>query len=197
MHVFSARSERCTLLIGDSITAGVVNKLVQVEVKCIPGADFRRIENTLFEPSFDLQHYDLTVIHAGTNEVRRNSVQTIVGNFKKIANRFRSQHPNGWLGFSCIIPRPCDAEFINKKVIDINQEIINWVNQNKCLYFRTFTVFRKGGKPDRDMFKPDMLHPSLTGKHGKVSGAHKLQSFFNHQLSDGMLLPRARKLLDA
>ena len=150
----------------------------------------------MFRPSFRLYQYDLTIVHGGTNEININRPETIVNNFETFAEKYEEVNPDGWLGYSCMIPKPCGGIFVDEIIQEINQEIIRYCDENRILHFRTYGIFSKNGKPDCSVYKYDLLHPSIERENDeKPCGAEKMQGFFNHQLSDSVLLPRARRLL--
>lgn len=176
----------------DSILAGLVDKLIWTRVVCMPGAKFCQLESILFDDEF-VKQFDLVIFHGGTNEIKSREPEQIVDGFVQLTRRFRRVHPKGWLGFSCLIPRPCDEDFTRDRVIQVNRMIMEWSKVNKVVVLRTFGPFMKEGQTDVSMYKPDWLHPSVYGMY--PTGADKLVGFFNHQLSDSVLLPRVKDLV--
>lgn len=198
VHVFlfiAGRDHRRTLICSDSIFAGAAEFIKRAKVVVMPGARLHQIGDHVLHEEFDIQQFNLTIVHAGTNDIHRKSVEEIVDTFKRQVKRFRRLHPKGWLGYSCIIPRPCDSENINNKVAEVNRSILEWGSKHQIVVLKTYAPFTFGGKVVLEFYKKDLLHPGLHSSSAKgVSGARRLADFINQQLSDSVLLPRIRQL---
>ena len=92
---------------GDSILRDVSSS-ENIKVDCWPGRKLEQLATDLKEPKrYDLKSYEVVIVHGGTNDLARKSVESMMHFVRSLVESYRSKY-SGHIGFSCIIPRPRD-----------------------------------------------------------------------------------------
>lgn len=121
----SSQSNISSYVIGDSILKDLhphkLDWTKSTKVRTLSGRTLEGIRAVLMTQ--DLSSLDSLIIHAGTNNVPRNTGPDIVSLFADIINEIRYRYPNLNIFISTILPREDDKT-------QLYQDKINYVNEN-------------------------------------------------------------------
>ena len=64
----------------------------------------------------------------------------------------KDMFPDSVVGMSAILPRPCDFEKSNPKILRVNRGLSDLCSRMRVQFIHTYRYFMKGGKPLRELF---------------------------------------------
>ena len=160
-HSVADKHRSTTLLLSDSIMRNI-GFLPNTDVVVYPGRRIEFFDSLLRAKADKLGQYKLVVVHAGTNDIQRQSKQQILDSYDRVIRTFKAIHTQGQLAISCILPRPRDEHWSGEKVKHINKYLIAHCRENGVLCFRTFSPFLSRNRARRDLFR-DGLHLNEQG----------------------------------
>lgn len=151
------------LFIGDSIIKRL-NYIYNVRTVSFRGASIEELTQLISGSHVPfLQHKSVVIIHAGTNNIIKDSIGTILSKLDKLLQVFASKICNPHLVLSLCIQRPIDFNVTGPKVFALNKALqareIPWGMNT----IPTYTVFQKNNMVQFHMFNSDGLHPRPYG----------------------------------
>lgn len=130
------------------------------------GYGYDYLENTLWR----LQHGELdgakakvVVVHIGTNNAHKNSVEDIVGGIDGILKEIRRSQPQATIILMGIFPRGPKPDAIREKLASINKQLATLDGKDHVRFVDiTAKLLQPDGSITREMMG-DYLHPSAVG----------------------------------
>ena len=169
-HWRATHSRKYTI-IGDSLIKNI-KQLRFTEVQAFPGAN----TNTLYRKlgrSDDVQlDFDIVVVAIGTNDIENRiiSPERHAQEISEVIRLILRENPACKLGISEIVPRLCDSDELNRRVIEFNRAVkqickhFRKDENRKVWYLSTSARFLKNGTLISNLFERDGLHLSCRGQ---------------------------------
>ena len=173
-------------IIGDSIVK-FLKITNQADVLSFPGVNIDRLFWKIKLGKVNLSHYKVIVLHVETNDLTGSSVEEIVSSYSRLLDLVRSLNKAATVGVSSIIPKPCEPEKENLRIVQLNRELKK-VCAKKGAYFipsyRPFVV--KNQQINTELYAKDKLHLNHKGSVklrnnmvGNIKSLHGLRSTSN------------------
>ena len=109
-------------IIGDSIVK-FLKITNQADVLSFPGVNIDRLFWKIKLGKVNLSHYKVIVLHVGTNDLTGSSVEEIVSSYSRLLDLVRSLNKAATVGVSSNIPKPCEPEKENLRIVQLNREL--------------------------------------------------------------------------
>ena len=157
-------------LISDSICKNV-KYTKSLFIQAFPGATIERLTWMMRMNLVYFKNYRVVVLHVGTNNVNRDSVDLIIEKMKKLVVATQRINPKAKIFISGIIPRYKDDEIHRLKVLDINKYLVEMCKDMNCRFLRTYRPFLCKGACRQELYAKDGLHLNY-------KGTQELKGFF-------------------
>jgi len=170
------RTEGRSLLIGDSNVSRIRSYLntdtgmrerygtgSQLVVSAFPGAKIETVESKLSVLLSVGTEVKQVIIHAGTNNVGRDSLEEIETKFRNVYEEVRKYQPGCEVVFTSLLPRG-DCKMKNDMAMQVNNLLERLVSHLEgARYVDCTNIFMVEGLIDTSMFSKDGLHVSKKG----------------------------------
>ena len=112
------------LVLGNSIFKFIKVTNHQTDIISFPGATIDRLFWKIKLGQLPIHRYKIIIFHVGTNDfANKISVQQILSKLRRLVNLVKYLNSSVIIGISALIPRPCDSESKNSKLIEMNKYI--------------------------------------------------------------------------
>jgi lysophospholipase L1-like esterase len=113
---------------------------------------------------YDINRFSHIILHFGTNDVQKYSVDVITCKFRNLIYSVRRKNPDISILISSVLPRPTDFDILGEKVVAINNRLVGICKEEQVQFIKSFRRFLHQGKPKRDLFSiRDALHLNDAG----------------------------------
>lgn len=157
------RRKRRVVVIGDSLLRGTEAAICRPdqqvrEVCCLPGAKVRDVAERLprlFKPT---DSYPLLLIHVGTNNTARRSLEDTVRDYEVLGKRVREL--GAQVVFSSLLPVEGRGPGRERRILEMNNWLRRWCQRERFGFLDHGMRFR-----DEGLLASDGLHLTRTGKN--------------------------------
>ena len=113
---------------------------------------------------YDINRFSHIILHFGTNDVQKYSVDVTTCKFRNFIYSVRRKNPDISISISSVLPRPTYVHILGEKVVAINNRLVRICKEEQVPFIKYFRRFLHQGKPKRDLFSiRDALHLYDTG----------------------------------
>ena len=150
-------------IIGDSIIK-FLKITNQADIISYPGINIERLYWKIRLNKVRLGSYKVIVVHVGTNDIKECAISLIVSRLQKLVDTIRSKNKSAIIGISSILPKPCDSDDINDKIITVNRDIKRLCGPNSVHFIPSYRPYVGKDKQIKlELYAKDLLHLSYKG----------------------------------
>ena len=150
-------------IIGDSIVK-FLKTTNQADVISFPGITIDRLYWKIKLGKVNLEQYKIIVIHVGTNDVKGNHLNVIVQKYLRLLEIVRYKNHSAGIGLSSVLPKPCETQVVNEKIILLNRDLKRISVTNNCHFIPSYRPFvGKQRQLNTELFAKDGLHLNFKG----------------------------------
>ena len=162
-YFWPARVKNNHCIIGDSIVK-FLKITNQADVIAYPGITVDKLFWKIKLAQIDCKSYKIIVIHVGTNDLSGNDIKTILLKYKRLIKLVQSVNSSAVIGVSSILPKPCETEEENERIITLNREVKTLCSDHKVHFIPSYRPFvAKAKKINIELFARDKLHLNFKG----------------------------------
>lgn len=175
------RSQVCphskVLLIGDSLVK-YVKELNNTQVLAFKGITIEQLAVRIMQDKIPhLVDKKLVLTHVGTNNVEKDSPETMVAKTTFLIDMIRSKLPEATIMISLIIPRPKDFDVLGNNVRNYNYMMYDLSKNLNITCLPTYRKFLFDRRPILKLYAGDKLHL-------KPDGTKALTSYYSSSLGN-------------
>jgi hypothetical protein len=163
------------LVLGDSILKNV-RHIKDCAVYSLSGINLEELTRMVRQNPDLCKNYKTILIHCGTNNIQKDSKETIVLKFKLLIDEIRIINPSVNLLISDILARPIDHTSHGQRVIETNCLLRGKIPLWNCHLVASHKISFRNCKPVPELF--------LDGLHLNQNGTMKLKQFLSQRLSE-------------
>lgn len=169
-----------------------------VFIKSFPGSTIAALAMHIDKGHVNFSNYDYLILHVGTNDIQNTTVHVINENPQKIEEekggilsdfgnliaRIKNKKASIRIIVSSILPRPCDHEYSNDLIKDINKKLRLELAPDLGFHFvESWKAVSKFGT-----FRRYLYAKNDRGLHLNTEGSRRLRYFFLRVIStiDGL-----------
>jgi hypothetical protein len=150
-------------LISDSICKWV-NDIPHLEIQAIPGLSLTTVVENITNGTLKIDGFHGIIFHVATNDVTRNSPETIGDLMSDLVTYLRQATPLTRLGVSMILPRPKDSDEMDSKRRQANSVLKKLCKVRGLTYFRSYKGVRITNQVyNKKLYAHDKLHLKMAG----------------------------------
>lgn len=151
------------LLLGDSLVKYVSN-LNNTQVLAFKGITIEQLAVRVLQNKIPhLSNKELVLTHVGTNNVEKDSLETMVSKTNFLIDMIRAKLPNVPILVSLIIPRPKDFDKLGNKVKQYNFRMYELATVLNITCLPTYRSFLFAKSPKTNLYAVDKLHLNPDG----------------------------------
>lgn len=150
------------IVVSDSMAKYV--RIDRADILPYRGARIADINYHIKKEKGSISSYRYIILHVGTNDVFKLSYDKFMAAYCGLISLAKSLFPGAVIGMSAILPRPCDFQYSNVEIREVNKGLSDMCHRMGVRYFHSYRYFLKGGKPLRYLFSnSDALHLNYEG----------------------------------
>ena len=182
LHVFSfmfLAENRRVVIVGNSIIKNLP-PIDDVVIKSFRGDTIAQLTNRIDKGQVDLSPFDYVIIHVGTNNIaNQQPYDKIIADYGNLIPTIKKRKRSIRVIISAILPRPCDHEFTDPIIKDVNKCLRSAMGPDLGFHFiESWKAVSKFGTYSRYLFAKND-----GGLHLNLEGSRRLRFFFLRVIS--------------